>query len=325
MRGQSINKYYLRSSVDKSAPTETSSSFAESVTSRTAVPAVADILSPTLWQLQHHRPILPPVERGSESRLCGVLALQGPGCCCCRGTVRLSKPEKSHGFGPAAAWDGSLSLQVWSWRVKNDCSLSQLAGFSLSHPLLSSHTLLPYAPFLLNPSGKWPPCALTSPSRPNVLPQSCMCAGHPTSCVWKMLHLCVSEPVCVLHIPVVGFFGWLCFARCELTRGLEAAEKQHDRWHDWDEGSGGSAKVNWGLAPKARGWPAVGMYTHVTCTWAVTDAHFHSHGRHSRYTRVGKAALSFSPSIHSVLFSDVAEGGMKWRGIEGTGEVNKMG
>lgn len=121
--------------------------FAESDTSRSTFPPVADVFPLTLWQLQYHCPILPLMERGSESRLCGVLALHGPGCCCCRGAVRLSKPEKLHGFGPAAAWDGSLSLQVWSCEWGMTAVFHSWPALSLPQPCYLFTLFLPLPPF----------------------------------------------------------------------------------------------------------------------------------------------------------------------------------
>lgn len=263
--------------------------FAESVTSRGAVPSIADILPLTLWQLQHHCPILPPMKRGSESRLWGVLALQGPGCCCWGGTVRLSKPEKLHGFSPAAVRDGSLSLQVCSseWgmtAVFYRCP----ASFFLSHPILSySSSLCLCLSAALFPlwneqttrlfySPVFSPLSIEHTVQSFLHNHACVseCMSH--SLHAKMLHLCVSERVCFACLG--GWLvGWLCL------QGVSWPGAWNGRGTAWQmayfkEGFGGSDTVNWGLAPEQELGLLLVFYLlqslvmdTKTCTQAITN------------------------------------------------------
>lgn len=171
------------------------------------------------------------MKRGGGSRLCGVLALQGPRCCCCRGTVRLSKPEKSHGFGPAAAWDGSLSLQVWSseWGMTAVFhSWPALLSLFLS-PLLSFH-VPPFIPQLFlsweMTKTSFLPLTHTYSQPPEFQLDSAACSHSRISMrvlhnMWALLHLRVGERV-FCECPGGCQVGWrVVFARWEMTWGLK--------------------------------------------------------------------------------------------------------
>lgn len=78
--------------------------------------------------------------------------------------VRLSKPEKSHSVVPAAARGWLIASAGTQFRVRDDCSLSQLAGSSFP-PSFSFHS---HAFTLPSLSFKLP---LTSPG-PSLQPES---------------------------------------------------------------------------------------------------------------------------------------------------------
>lgn len=165
-----------------------------------------------------------------------------------QGRTRLSKPEKSHGFGPAAAWDGSLSLQVWSWEWGMIAVLHSSAAFlSLTSAVFSSFCPCPSplfyhtAPALLgnDPVPRRLTCTLTSPSHSNAQSvlhnhacvQVCECAHYLNVHMWKMLRLCVSEPVCVLYIPVAGCLAsWVCKVWADLHGAWSGTETCVTAW-----------------------------------------------------------------------------------------------
>lgn len=116
-----------------------------------------------------------------------------------------------------------------SFTARQLFSLSPLPSF---HPPgcpspLFYHT----APALLgnDPVPRRLTCTLTSPSHSNAQSvlhnhacvQVCECAQYLNVHMWKMLRLCVSEPVCVLYIPVAGCLAsWVCKVWADL----------HDAW-----------------------------------------------------------------------------------------------
>lgn len=227
--------------------------FAESVTSRSAVPSIADTLSLTLWQLQHHCPILPPVMRGNESRLWGVLTLQGPKCCCWgaqQGWVSLRNcTVLARLLYGTAHWVCRYVAQSEEW-------LQSFTDAQLLSVSLIIFFPLPVSVHSSFSPGKWPnhtclslTCSLTSLSLGSFL--------HSDACVYecisqpphvKILHLLFSEQ-CVFCVSL-WLAGWLTVFASVSWPGA-----WNGRWTAWQmaylkEGFGGSDTVNWGLAPK---------------------------------------------------------------------------
>lgn len=183
-------------------------------------------------------------------------------------------------------------------RVRNDCSLSQLGSFSLSHlcRLFMLFILLPPTPtpppISSNNSfcpGKWPRpshthlYSLTSQSRPAALPSRtithiCECQSAPGNSTFTCeKHLCVGEPVSVLYNlegDSLASRVWEVWADLVLA----AAQQLCDRWPALGKDLGAQLRSTevWRRSKvfACCSFHHYIVYRHtLTCSWGITDVH----------------------------------------------------